>query len=105
MESETSKNALFIYRLTFGNVISMSGKQPKELQLKQGVRKEFADDNRVYYLLLCGLKMNRKIYQPTEIEAEVDITQSITNAQNKVTSVAPPVRRCQSAFLAERGNA
>ena len=99
MESETSKNALFIYRLTFGNVISMSGKQPKELQLKQGVRKEFADDNRVYYLLLCGLKMNRKIYQPTEIEAEVDITQSITNAQNKVTSVAPQFDDVKALFL------
>ena len=99
MEKESKSNALLVYRLTFGNVISATGEQPKELQLKQGVRKEFTDDTRVYYLLLCGLKMNRKIYQPTEIEAELDITQRITNVQNQVASVAPQFDDVRALFL------
>ena len=48
-----------------------------------------SDDNRNYYMLLCGVKVNRKIYQPTEIEAELDFTHETTDAQNKKKSTAP----------------
>ena len=78
MESESLNQNMFAYMLTFGNVIAKTDKQPKELRLKQGERKEVSDGTNTFYLLLCGIKVNRKIYQPTEIEAELDITQKVT---------------------------
>ncbi len=89
MAAESRNNTNLIYRLTFGGFISSKGKQPDELQLNQGVRKVISDDNRNYYMLLCGVKVNRKIYQPTEIEAELDFTHETTDAQNKKKSTAP----------------
>ena len=110
MAAESSNNTNLIYRLTFGGFIGSKGKQPDELQLNQGVRKVISDDNRNYYMLLCGVKVNRKIYQPTEIEAELDFTHETTDAQNKKKSTAPNfnpkslirnsrscIRRCQSS--------
>ena len=89
MAAESRTNTNLIYRLTFGGFIGSKGKQPDELQLNQGVRKVISDDNRNYYMLLCGVKVNRKIYQPTEIEAELDFTHETTDAQNKKKSTAP----------------
>ena len=89
MAAESRNNTNLIYRLTFGGFIGSKGKQPDELQLNQGVRKVISNDNRNYYMLLCGVKVNRKIYQPTEIEAELDFTHETTDAQNKKKSTAP----------------
>ena len=89
MAAESRTNTNLIYRLTFGGFIGSKGKQPDELQLNQGVRKEVSDDSNKYYMLLCGVKVNRKIYQPTEIEAELDFTHETTDAQNKKKSTAP----------------
>ena len=79
----------FIYRLTFGNVIATTGDQPKELLLDQGARTTISDGKNSYYVTLCGVKVNRKIYQPTEIEAELDFTQETTDAQNQKETTAP----------------
>ena len=89
MAAESRTNTNLIYRLTFGGFIGSKGKQPDELQLNQGVRKEVSDDSNKYYMLLCGVKVNRKIYQPTEIEAELDFTHETTDEQNKKKSTAP----------------
>ena len=89
MESNSSKQALLAYRLSFGNIIGKKDNQPAMLQLVQGERLDVSDSNNVYHLLLCGVKMNRKIYQPTEIEAELYITQSITDTTGKTASSAP----------------
>lgn len=89
MAAESSNNTNLIYRLTFGGFIGSKGKQPDELQLNQGVRKEVSVDSKKYYMLLCGVKVNRKIYQPTEIEAELDFTHETTDAQNRKKSTAP----------------
>lgn len=89
MAAESSNNTNLIYRLTFGGFIGSKGKQPDELQLNQGVRKEVSVDSKKYYMLLCGVKVNRKIYQPTEIEAELDFTHETTDEQNKKKSTAP----------------
>ena len=89
MESESSKQAIFTYRLTFGNMIAKVEKQPAKLLLDQGDRKEFTDGKKNYYLLLCGIKFNRKIYQPTEIEAELDITQKVTDTTSQTETCAP----------------
>ena len=99
MEKESTKNALFIYRLTFGNVIANTDKQPTELKLEQGERQDVSDSTNVYHLLLCGVKVNRKIYQPTEIEAELDITQSITDTTGQKASSAPKFNEVKSLFL------
>ena len=79
----------FIYRLTFGKVIATTGDQPKELLLDQGARTTISDGKNSYYVTLCGVKVNRKIYQPTEIEAELDFTQETTDAQNQKETTAP----------------
>ena len=89
MDTESTKNALFVYRLTFGNVIAQKDNQPTLLQLYQGVRKEFSDGTNNYYLLLRGIKVNRKIYQPTEIEAELDIMQATTGSGDKKEGTVP----------------
>ena len=99
MESNSSKQALLAYRLSFGNIIGKKDNQPAMLQLVQGERLDVSDSNNVYHLLLCGVKMNRKIYQPTEIMAELDITQSITDTTGKTASSAPKFEDVKGLFL------
>lgn len=99
MESNSSKQTLLAYRLSFGNIIGKKDNQPAILQLVQGERLDVSDSNNVYHLLLCGVKMNRKIYQPTEIEAELDITQSITDTTGKTASSAPKFEDVKGLFL------
>lgn len=83
MEMKSTKTASFVYRLLFGDFIAYAGKQqPARLLLEQGIRKEFSDGSKNYYLQLLGIKVNRKIYQPTEIEAELDIMQTITGSSS-----------------------
>jgi hypothetical protein len=91
MGTDSTKNTLFIYRLTFGDVIAYDNdqKQMAKLEINQGVRKEISDGTNSYYLLLLGIKVNRKIYQPTEIEAEPDITQTTVGLSNLEESTAP----------------
>ena len=85
-----SNNKSFFYRLTIGDIIASKGEQPKNLILDQGVQKEFSgDSNKKYSLMLHGIKVNRKIYQPTEIEAELDFMRVTTNSSNKEVSSAP----------------
>ena len=99
MAAESRNNTNLIYRLTFGGFIGSKGKQPDELQLNQGVRKEVSDDSNKYYMLLCGVKVNRKIYQPTEIEAELDFTHETTDEQNKKKSTAPKFSDIKDCLL------
>ena len=91
MGTDSTKKNLFIYRLTFGDVIAYDNdpKQMAKLEINQGVRKEISDGTNSYYLLLLGIKVNRKIYQPTEIEAELDITQITVGLSNLEESTAP----------------
>ena len=89
MGTESKTNALLFYRLTFGNVIANVEKQPPMLQLEHGSGKKVSDGDKEYFVVLCGVKINRKIYQPTEIEAELDITETITDTSGKTTGSAP----------------
>ena len=84
-----STNKNFFYRLIFGNIIDLDGNQPQELMLEQGSQKKISDGKNNYLLLLCGIKVNRKIYQPTEIEAELDIVELIEGASNQQETTAP----------------
>ena len=71
MATETNTSAYHYYRLTFGNTISAPKNDLPELILKQGERNSFKDSQHEYYITLHGVKINRKIYQPTEIEVEL----------------------------------
>ena len=89
MGTESKRNALLVYRLTFGNFLAKKDKQPPMLQLEHGSGKKVSDGTKDYFVVLCGVKINRKIYQPTEIEAELNISQTITDTSGKTTGSAP----------------
>ena len=82
-------NKHIFYRLTLGHFIAE--KQPNDLILEQGNRIQFDDkDKKVsYYVTLLGVKANRKIYQPTEIEAEIDFMQKTTDSTETEKTQAP----------------
>ena len=87
MGTETTKTDF--YRLTFGDVIALKGEQPEEFILDQGTRTELSDGNKSYFILLHGIKVNRKIYQPTEIEAELDFMENVVDPSNQEQTAAP----------------
>ena len=87
MGTETTKTDF--YRLTFGDVIALKGEQPEEFILDQGTRTELSDGNKSYFILLHGIKVNRKIYQPTEIEAELDFMENVVDPTNQEQTAAP----------------
>lgn len=100
--AESDNQGFYIYRLTFGNAITNPSTDIDQLSLEQGVRKEFADENNVsYYLILQGVKVNRKIYQPTEIEAELMIMDKTTNTSG-TTGMKAPSFKSVSALLLQR---
>ena len=94
-----TKIAHFVYTLTLGKVISTS--EPKEdLVLEQGVRKLFEDkaENISYYVTLHGVKVNKKIYQPTEIEAELDFMMKTTDRAGGEELKAPSFEAVTAMF-------
>ena len=90
------------YRLTFGEIIALKGNQPEAFQLEQGTQKTISDTKKVYSLLLRGIKVNRKIYQPTEIEAELDIVQNAGNISHQQTTTAPQFEDIRNLLLQRR---
>lgn len=88
MATNTNDSATYLYRLTFANTISAPKKDLPELILDQGAKMEFKDSDREYYLTLGGVKINRKIYQPVEIEAELTLEQKSDN-NSSTTPQAP----------------
>jgi len=85
-----SKTQSFFYWLTIGDIIALKGSnQPKKLILQQGIQQTISDSNKSYILLLCGVKVNRKIYQPSEIEAELYIMQDTGNELRQQETTAP----------------
>ena len=101
MATGTDNNGIYIYRLTFSQTITKPSGNLTQLCLEQGVRREFSDGNASYYLLLQGVKVNRKIYQPIEIEAELMIMDKTTNTSGEVGMKAPSFQDV-SALLLER---
>ena len=89
MANKESSQKNFFYRLTFGDIIAYDGKQPEELILDQGSQLELSDSTNSYNLLLHGIKVSRKIYQPTEIEAEMDFMQANTSNTYQQATQAP----------------
>ena len=92
-------NRNFFYRLTLGHFISE--KESKELLLEQSKRIQFDDKEKKvsYYVTLLGVKVNRKIYQPTEIEAEIDFMQKTTDSTEDEKTQAPSFEAVSDLLL------
>ena len=84
-----TKCGFYRYQLTLGNQIGMNS--PGTMKLVQGrsVLMDNSDDNSMYYVTLCGVKVNKRIYQPTEIEAEIDFTLKTNNTSGKDSTKVP----------------
>ena len=91
------KDSSFVYRLTFGNKITNPKTELDKLQLEQSVLKNFKDKKSdiTYSIVLHGVKVNKKIYQPCEIEVELDYMQ--VTGEN--TSKAPSFQAVSSMFF------
>lgn len=98
----TPTGASYVYRLTLGSLISEE--KSEKLTLEQGVSNLFDDEEKdvAYYVVLLGFKMTRRIYQPTEIEAVFDITQSITDTSGKKATTVPPFEDVTETLLRRR---
>ena len=98
----TPNGASFVYRLTLGSLISEE--KSEKLTLEQGVSNLFDDEEKdvAYYVVLLGFKMIKRIYQPTEIEAVFDITQSITDTSGKKATTVPPFEDVTETLLRRR---
>ena len=99
-QTVVTKNARFIYTLKLGKVIS-TDKPDEDLVLEQGIRKLFVDkaENASYYVTLHGVKVNKKIYQPTEIEAELDFMMKTTDPSGNDVVKAPTFEAVTAMFL------
>lgn len=88
--SNIEKTATFLYKMTLGDKILSEGETLTKLELEQGVAVTCIDSakNLSYYVTLHGIKVNKKIYQPTEIEAELllIIKTDATQGASKTTS-------------------
>ena len=95
----TPTGASYVYRLTLGSLISEE--KSEKLTLEQGVSNLFDDEEKkvAYYVVFLGFRMVKRIYQPTEIEAVFDITQSITDTTNTQATTVPPFDDVISTLL------
>jgi uncharacterized protein involved in type VI secretion and phage assembly len=101
-DTHTDRQQPVIFRLTLGNVIFAKG--PGELVLDQNIQKLFKDreTNASYYIMLRSVKMNRKIYQPTEIECELDFMLQTINTSGAEEMTAPSFKAVTDMFLRRR---
>jgi len=76
-DQQSQDTSMFRYKLTFGNTITEPGKDLTGLTLYQGTTLPFSDGSEYYNLTLMGVKVNKKIYQPCEIQAELFIMQQV----------------------------
>ena len=91
-----NKNALYIYRLTFGNSVMDPGTNLEAVTLEQSTLLDVSDaNNNTYSIVLHGVKVNKKIYQPCEIEVELDFMQKGAND----TTTAPTFKAVSAMFL------
>ena len=90
------KNALYVYRLAFGNSVMDPGTNLEAVTLEQSTLLDVSDaNNNTYSIVLHGVKVNKKIYQPTEIEVEMDFMQKGAND----TTTAPTFKAVSAMFL------
>lgn len=91
----------FNYRLIFKNKITAPADNLEELTLEQGTDVMLTEKKNVYVLTLQNVKVNKKIYQPVEIEADVNFMQRTTISSNSAENKAPSFQAV-SALLLQR---
>ena len=96
---QTWRNAPLYYSLSFKNSITAPAENLEELVLKQGVDVEVGDDQNMYTLTLKWVKVNKKLYQPIEIEAELFFMQQIVDPTGKQSAKAPSFFAVTSLLL------
>ena len=99
-ESQVMTSETFLYSLSFKNNIKAPDKNLEELTLEQGASTELANDQEIYSLTLHGVKVNKKIYQPVEIEAELDFM--VVSSTTSSTVLKAPTFKAVSALLLQR---
>ena len=94
-----TKSGFYRYQLTLGNQIGKSS--PGTMKLVQGISvlMDNSDDKSKYYVTLRGVKVNKKIYQPTEIEAEVDFVLKTNDTSGKDSTNVPSFEAATSLFM------
>ena len=100
MATNTNDSSVYLYRLTFANTITAPKTNLTALVLDQGEKSVFKDSDREYSLTLRGVKINRKIYQPVEIEVELTFEQNTDN--NSSTTPQAPSFSSVTALLMRR---
>ena len=87
----------FSYKLTLGNTIDNEAMDSLELEQRSDLSITIGKSS--YIIALNGVKFNRKIYQPGEIEAEIFIKEDITGKDNIFETEVPTSSEMKSLFL------
>jgi hypothetical protein len=94
-----TRQSLFVYRLTLGDSIKSSGGKSSKLPIEQEIRKSCNSDGGTYTITLHKVNVKKKIYQPCEIIAEMDLEKEQKEASGTVKTVAPSFKDAQDLFL------
>ena len=89
------------YSITFGNAITAPGNDLEKLTLKQGEDVMLTENKNVYLLTLQNVKVIKKIYQPIEIEADLDFMEQKIIFSGSTENEAPSFKAV-SALLLQR---
>ncbi len=88
------------YRLIFKNRIKNPGVDLPILTLENtGKSLELTEGGKSFSLMLLGVKVNKKIYQPVEIEAEMNFMQVTDNTSNQSTNNVPSFKSVSELLL------
>ena len=99
-ETQILKEVKLKYILTFGNNISNPTKTLPELRLIEGVSFSLQDNNNATYnLVFNGIKINKKIYQPCEIDADFDFTMTTVDKDGTPLTTVPTFEEVSNLLL------
>lgn len=94
-----TRQSLFVYRLTLGDCILTSSGNSSKLTIEQEIKKSCNGDGGTYTITLHEVNVKKKIYQPCEIIAEMDLEKEQKEASGTVKTVAPSFKDAQDLFL------
>ena len=98
-QTEAKLSALH-YCLTFKDSINKKApKLPTLILQNNGNAVELTENGKKFSLLLRGVKVNKKIYQPVEIEAEMDFLQVTTDDSNQEVTKVPSFKSVSGLLL------
>ena len=99
-ETQILKEVKLKYILTFGNNISNPTKTLPGLRLIEGVSFSLQDNNNATYnLVFNGIKINKKIYQPCEIDADFDFTMTTVDKDGAPLTTVPTFEEVSNLLL------